>query len=41
MELLRELVPHLGRVAVLVNPADANTETQLKAVTEAATAMRL
>jgi putative ABC transport system substrate-binding protein len=41
MELLRELVPHLARIAVLVNPADANTETQLKAVTEAATAMRL
>jgi putative tryptophan/tyrosine transport system substrate-binding protein len=35
MELMRELVPHLGRVAVLVNPADANTETQLKAVNEA------
>src|SRR5207302_8263817 len=33
--------PHLARIAVLVNPADANTETQLKAVTEAATAMRL
>ena len=36
MELLRELVPHLARIAVLVNPADANTETQLRAVNEAA-----
>jgi putative ABC transport system substrate-binding protein len=41
MELLRELVPHLARIAVLVNPADANTETQLKAVNEAARAMGL
>ena len=41
MELLRELVPHLRRIAVLVNPADANTETQLKAVNEAARAMGL
>ena len=41
MELLRELVPHLARIAVLLNPADANTETQLKAVNEAARAMGL
>src|SRR5215469_1863136 len=41
MELLRELLPHLARIAVLVNPADANTETQLKAVTEAGRAMGL
>src|SRR5262249_32200391 len=41
MELLRELVPHLARIAVLVNPADANTETQLRAVNEAARAMGL
>jgi len=41
MELLRELVPHLGRIAMLVNPADANTETQLKAVHEAGRAMGL
>jgi putative tryptophan/tyrosine transport system substrate-binding protein len=41
MELLRELVPHLGRIAVLINPADANTETQLKAVNEAGRAMGL
>ena len=41
MELLRELVPHLARIAVLVNPADANTETQLKAVNEAARAIGL
>jgi putative ABC transport system substrate-binding protein len=41
MELLRELVPHLVRMAVLVNPADANTETQLKAVNEAGRAMGL
>jgi len=41
MELLRELVPHLGRIAVLVNPADANTQTQLEAVNEAGRAMGL
>src|SRR5215813_7289317 len=41
MELLRELLPHLGRIAVLVNPADANAETQLKAVNEAVRAMGL
>src|SRR5262245_31741440 len=41
MELLRELVAYLKRIAVLVNPADANTETQLKAVNEAARAMGL
>jgi putative ABC transport system substrate-binding protein len=41
MELLRELLPHLARIAVLVNPADANTETQLKAVNEAGRAMGL
>src|SRR5262249_56035101 len=31
----------LARIAVLVNPADANTETQLKAVNEAGRAMGL
>src|SRR5260370_25713128 len=41
MELLRELVPHLRRIAVLVNPAGANTEAQLRAVNEAALAMGL
>jgi putative tryptophan/tyrosine transport system substrate-binding protein len=41
MELLRELVPRLTRVAVLVNPADTNTETQLKAVNAAGHAMGL
>jgi len=41
MELLRELLPHLARIAVLVNPADANTETQLKAVNEASRAIGL
>jgi putative ABC transport system substrate-binding protein len=41
MELLRELVPRLTRIAVLVNPADANTETQLKGVNLAARAMGL
>jgi putative ABC transport system substrate-binding protein len=41
LELLRELVPRLVRIAVLVNPADANTETQLKGVNAAAGAMGL
>src|SRR5262249_33324587 len=41
MELLRELVPRLAHLAVLVNPADANTETQLKAVNVAGRAMGL
>jgi putative ABC transport system substrate-binding protein len=41
LELLRELVPRLARIAVLVNPADANTETQLKGVNMAAHAMGL
>jgi putative tryptophan/tyrosine transport system substrate-binding protein len=40
MELL-QLVPRLTRVAVLVNPADANTETQVKAVNDAGRAMGL
>ncbi len=42
LELLRELVPHANRVAVLVNPADAAlTEPQLKAVDAAAPRMGL
>jgi putative ABC transport system substrate-binding protein len=41
LELLRELVPRAARVAVLVNPADAVTETQLKDVGAAARAMGL
>jgi len=42
LELLRELVPHLARIAVLVNPADATlTETQLKGVNVAARTMGL
>ena len=42
LELLRELVPKLVRIAVLVNPADATlTETQLKGVNAAAGAMGL
>jgi len=42
LELLRELVPQLVRIAVLVNPADATlTETQLKGVNAAAGAMGL
>jgi putative ABC transport system substrate-binding protein len=42
LELLRELVPNLVRIAVLVNPADATlTETQLKGVNAAAGAMGL
>jgi len=41
LELLRELMPHLARIAMLVNPADANTETQLKDANVAARAMGL
>ncbi len=42
LELLRELVPGIGRVAVLVNPAnDANTEATLKDVVAAARTMAL
>jgi ABC-type uncharacterized transport system substrate-binding protein len=41
LELLRELVPRAARVAALVNPADAVTETQLKDVGAAARAMGL
>ena len=42
LELLRELVPQLVRIAVLVNPADATlTETELKGVNAAARAMGL
>ena len=42
LELLRELVPQLVRIAVLVNPADAAlTETQLNGVNAAAGAMGL
>jgi putative tryptophan/tyrosine transport system substrate-binding protein len=41
MELLRELVPRLARIAVLVNPADANTDTQLKAANAAGRGMGL
>ena len=42
LELLRELVPAATRVAVLVNPADAeNTETTLRDVEAAARAMGL
>jgi putative ABC transport system substrate-binding protein len=41
LELLRELVPRLVRIAVLINPADANTETQLKGANAAAGAMGL
>jgi putative ABC transport system substrate-binding protein len=41
LELLRELVPRLTRIAVLLNPADANTETQLKGVSVAARTMGL
>jgi putative ABC transport system substrate-binding protein len=42
LELLRELVPRLVRIAVLVNPADATlTETQLTGVNAAARAMGL
>jgi putative ABC transport system substrate-binding protein len=36
LELLRELVPRAARVAVLVNPADSNTESTLKDVEAAA-----
>jgi putative tryptophan/tyrosine transport system substrate-binding protein len=42
LDLLRELVPKLARVAVLANPADAAlTETQLKGVNAAAGTMGL
>jgi putative ABC transport system substrate-binding protein len=41
LELLRELVPAARRVAVLVNPADANAETVLRDVDTAARAMGL
>ena len=41
MELLRQLVPHLARLAVLVNRADPNSETQLKAVNVTGRAMGL
>src|SRR5262245_38844046 len=41
MELLRELVPRLARIAVLVNPADANTDAQLKAANAAGRGMGL
>src|SRR5262249_38792170 len=42
LELLRELVPAVTHVAVLVNPADvANTETTLRDVEAAAHAMGL
>jgi ABC-type uncharacterized transport system substrate-binding protein len=41
LELLREFVPGLVRIAVLVNPADQQTETQLKGVNAAAGAMGL
>jgi putative ABC transport system substrate-binding protein len=41
LELLRDLLPRAARIAVLVNPADVITETQLKGVTAAAQAMGL
>jgi putative ABC transport system substrate-binding protein len=41
LELLRELVPAARRVAVLVNPTDANAETVLRDVDTAARAMGL
>jgi putative tryptophan/tyrosine transport system substrate-binding protein len=42
LELLRDLLPHVTRIAVLVNPADVMiTDPQLKEVTAAAQAMGL
>jgi len=41
LELLRGLVPGLARVAVLVNPANPNTEPTLKDVETAARSMGL
>jgi putative ABC transport system substrate-binding protein len=41
LELLRECVPRLTRVAVLLNSADPNTEPQLNGATTAARAMGL
>jgi len=39
LELLRELVPATGKIAVLVNPDNRNAETRLKDVQEAAHAI--
>jgi putative tryptophan/tyrosine transport system substrate-binding protein len=41
LELLRDLVPGMTRIAVFVNPADAGMETQLRDVDTAARAMGL
>ena len=41
LELLRELVPGAARIAVLVNPANAASETTLRDVEAAARAMGL
>jgi putative tryptophan/tyrosine transport system substrate-binding protein len=42
LELLRDLLPRAGRIAVLVNPADARlTEAQLKDVNPAARSMKV
>jgi ABC-type uncharacterized transport system substrate-binding protein len=41
LALLRELVPRAARIAVLVNPADAASESQLKEVRTAADALGL
>ena len=41
LELLRELVPGTARVAVLVNPANANAETTLRGAKDAGRAMGL
>jgi putative ABC transport system substrate-binding protein len=41
LELLRELVPRIARVAVLVNPASPTAATDLREVDGAARAMRL
>jgi putative ABC transport system substrate-binding protein len=42
LELLRDLLPKAARIAVLLNPADANlTERELKEVTDAARALGL
>jgi hypothetical protein len=41
LELLREFVPRLVRIAVLVNPADQQAETQLKGVNAACPCRKL
>ena len=41
LEVLRDLLPHATRIGVVVNPADAGTDAQLKDIEAAARAMGL